>query len=142
MCKKHYFGLACHIKYYIQLEGNDSDIWKLMALISGRNKDQISKESIEGKDPYMWYKNINFSLTVDIRVVLFWLDTQDKQTHKTYGKTKYSFEELFYACLFRLDTQDKRTRMRHGRKNFNSKSSTCVFLDWTHKTNGQTRQNR
>ena len=75
-CTKHEkncanFWLACHIKYYIQLEGNDSDIWKLMALISGRNKDQISKESIEGKDPYMWYKNINFSLTVDIRVVLF-----------------------------------------------------------------------
>ena len=33
-------------------------------------------------------------------------DTQDKQTHKSYGRTKHSFKE-FYACLFRLDRQDK-----------------------------------
>ena len=29
-----------------------------------------------------------------------------------------------------------------AKQNINSKSYTCVFLDWTHKTNGQTRQNR
>ena len=29
-----------------------------------------------------------------------------------------------------------------AKQNINSKSSTCVFLDWTHKTNRQTRQNR
>ena len=93
-------------------------------------------QELEGKDPKNSFKELLFY------ACLFRLDTQDKRTHKTYGKTKYSFEELFYACLFRLDTQDKRTHKRHGQKNFNSKSSTCVFLDWTHKTNGQTRQNR
>ena len=70
------------------------------------------------------------------------MDTQDKRTHKKYGQKKYSFEELFYACLFRLDTQDKRTHRTYGQTNINSKISTHVFLDWTNKTNGQTRQNR
>ena len=105
-----------------------------MILISGRNKHQISNESIEGKDPYMWYKYINYLFWESIlgwsffhwihrtnghtgyvaqqninsksstRVFLDWIH----KTNKTYGQTKFSSKE-FYMCLFRLDTQDKRT---------------------------------
>ena len=33
--------------------------WKQMTPKYGSYENQLSKESIEGKDPYMWYKDIN-----------------------------------------------------------------------------------
>ena len=41
-----------------------------------------------------------------------------------------------------LDWIHGHTGYTYGQTNINSKSSSCVFLNWTHKTNGQTKQNR
>ena len=93
-----------------------------------------------------------------ITTCLFRLDTQDKLTNKTYDQTKfettYSFK-AFYSCLFRMDTQDKQSNNiliqrilpmsffnghtgQTVKQHTYSKHFTPVFLEWTHRTNGQT----
>ena len=82
-----------------------------------------------------------------------------KQKEKTL---KNSFKELlfyacqrFYPCLFLMDRQDKRSNKifiqsilpmsffnghtgQTVKQHIHSKDSTHVFLEWTHRTNGQT----
>jgi hypothetical protein len=80
-------------------------------------------------------------------VFLIWI-------HRTNCQTTYLFE-VFYPCPFLMDTQDKQTNniliqsilprcFYNGhtgqmvKHHICSKDSTHVFLEWTHRTNGQT----
>ena len=79
-----------------------------------------------------------------------------KYIQRTNGQTTTLFK-VFYPCLFLMDTQDKQTNNilvqsisprcfynGHGhtgqtvKQHIRSKDSTHVFLEWTHRTNGQT----
>ena len=121
-----------------------------MTLISGRNKHKLSNESIEGKDPYTWSKIsiICFESQFAFYPGVFIMDTKDKQSNNILDTQDKQSNNIF-------DTQDKRSNNifiqsilrisffnghtgQTDKQHIYSKHFTHVFLEWTHRTNGQT----